>query len=75
MNHYHVKVKFLDELKHGRFIEASSEEGAIRQFVDDYIYVSHGENKTLTTLGDLQRENEELKAELATLKAQIRGTK
>ena len=77
MKRYHVIVKFLDDLKYGKFIEASSEEGAIRRFVDDYIYIWDGENTfpLQHTMEELQRENEELKAELSTLKAQIRGTK
>ena len=39
---YHVKVKYLDDLKYGEFITAPSEEEAINLFVEEYLYVSSG---------------------------------
>ena len=75
MNRYHVKVKYLSDLKYGKFIEASSEEGAIRQFVDKYIYISNSAGNPESEIEERNREIEELKAEINTLKAQIRGSK
>ena len=39
---YHVKVKFLDDLRYGEFITAPSEEEALKLFVEEYLYVSSG---------------------------------
>ena len=36
---YHVKVKYLDDLKNGEFITAPSEEEALKLFVDEYLYI------------------------------------
>ena len=75
---HHVKVKFLDDLKYGQFITAPSEEEAIQLFVDEYLYIYRGENKAVDiykTNRLLEKENIELKAEIATLQAQIRGGK
>lgn len=37
---YNIKVKFLDELRHGEFITAPSKEEAIKLFVEEYIYIA-----------------------------------
>ncbi|AOV61997.1 hypothetical protein BOW86_gp073 [Synechococcus phage S-CAM7] len=37
---YHVKVKFLDDLKYGEFITAPSEKEALKLFVEEYLYVA-----------------------------------
>lgn len=37
---YHLKVKFMDNLKYGQFITAPSEEEAIKLFIEEYIYIS-----------------------------------
>jgi len=37
---YHLRVKFLDDLRHGQFITATSEEEAIQLFLEEYVYIS-----------------------------------
>ena len=36
---YHVKVKFLNELRYGQFITAPTEEEAMKLFIEEYIYI------------------------------------
>ena len=36
---YNIVVKFMDELKHGQFVTAPSEEEALKLFIDEYIYI------------------------------------
>ena len=75
---YNIRVKFLDDLKYGEFITAPSEEEAIQLFVEEYLYIYKGNNSAVdiyNNLNDLRRKNIELEAEVATLKAQLRGGK
>ena len=37
---YHIKVKFLSELRYGEFITAPTEEEAIKLFLEEYVYIS-----------------------------------
>jgi hypothetical protein len=37
---YHVRVKYLDDLKYGEFITAPSEEEALKLFVEEYLCIS-----------------------------------
>jgi len=37
---YHLKVKFLDDLRYGEFITAPTEEEAIKLFIEEYIYIA-----------------------------------
>lgn len=37
---YHIKVKFLEELRYGEFITAPTEEEAIKLFLEEYVYIS-----------------------------------
>jgi len=37
---YHLKVKFMDELKYGQFITAPTKEEAIQLFLDEYVYIA-----------------------------------
>ncbi len=37
---YQLKVKFLDNLKYGKFITAPSEEEAIALFIEEFIYIA-----------------------------------
>ena len=37
---YQLKVKFLDNLKYGKFITAPSEEEAISLFIEEFIYIA-----------------------------------
>ena len=37
---YHIRVKYLADLRYGEFITAPTEEEAIRLFVEEYVYVS-----------------------------------
>jgi len=75
---YNIRVKFLDDLKYGEFITAPSEEEAIQLFVEEYLYIYKGDNNAVdiyNNLNVLRRRNIELEAEVATLKAQLRGGK
>ncbi len=36
---YHLKVKFMDELRYGQFITAPTEEEAIKLFIEEYVYI------------------------------------
>lgn len=36
---FHLKVKFLDDLRYGEFITAPTEEEAIKLFIEEYIYI------------------------------------
>lgn len=75
---YHIKVKFLSELRYGEFITAPTEEEAIKLFLDEYVYISSvrdepsGE-RVSTDMETLRAQNLELQAEIATLKAMYRG--
>jgi hypothetical protein len=37
---YHLKVKFMDELKYGQFITAPTKEEAIELFLEEYVYIA-----------------------------------
>ena len=37
---YHLKVKFMDELKYGQFITAPTKEKAIELFLEEYVYIA-----------------------------------
>lgn len=37
---YHLKVKFMDDLKYGQFITAPTREEAIKLFLDEYVYIA-----------------------------------
>jgi len=37
---YHLKVKYIEDLKYGEFITAPTEEEAIKLFIEEYIYIS-----------------------------------
>ena len=40
LREYHIKVKFLEDLRYGEFITAPSEEEAIKLFLEEYVYVT-----------------------------------
>lgn len=37
---YHLKVKFMDELRYGQFITAPTKEEAIELFLEEYVYIA-----------------------------------
>ena len=37
---YHLKVKFMDELRYGQFITAPTTEEAIKLFLEEYVYIA-----------------------------------
>lgn len=37
---YHLKVKFMDELRYGQFITAPTKEDAIKLFLEEYVYIA-----------------------------------
>ena len=37
---YHLKVKFMDELRYGQFITAPTKEEAIKLFLEEYVYIA-----------------------------------
>ena len=43
---YHVRVRYLDDLRHGQFITAPTEEEAIQLFLDEYVYISSEKEET-----------------------------
>jgi hypothetical protein len=36
---YHLRLKFLEDLRYGQFFTAKSEEDAMKQFLDEYVYI------------------------------------
>lgn len=75
---YHIKVKFLPELRYGEFITAPSEEEAIQLFLDEYVYISSVRDEAngqqvQTEIEALKQRNLELQAQLATIQAMYRG--
>lgn len=75
---YHVKVKFMDELRYGQFITAPDQETATQLFLDEYVYIASARDeasgeRAVTEIETLRSKNLELQAEVATLKAMYRG--
>lgn len=75
---YHIKVKFLSDLRYGEFITAPTEEAAKQLFLDEYVYISSARVestgvKVTTDMEALRAQNLELQAEISTLRAMYRG--
>ena len=37
---FHLRVRYLDTLRHGQFITAPTKEDAIKLFLEEYVYIS-----------------------------------
>ena len=70
---YHIKLKHIEDIiPWGQHITAPSEEEALRLFFEEYVHVV-GVIDPYERMVLLERENLELKAEISTMKAKMRG--
>lgn len=72
---FRLNVRRKEELQYGQWITAPTKEDAINLFVAEYLdvkFISENEEPEIDTL---RRQNTELRAEVDTLKAMIRGSK
>lgn len=79
LNTYSIRVKFQDELRYGQWITAPTEEEATNLFIENYLdvrFVREESTKPEDVSDEVLQLNAailELKAELATLRAQTMG--
>lgn len=66
---YKVSVKRKDELQYGQWITAPTKEDAINLFVGEYLDVQFIRVEEEPEVEILRRQNTELRAEIATIKA------
>lgn len=72
---FRVIVRRKDELQYGQWITAPTKEDAINLFVAEYLDVRFVREESEPEIDTLRRQNTELRAEVDTLKAMLRGSK
>ena len=70
---YSINIRRKDELQYGQWITAPTEEDAINLFVSEYLSIKFIREEEEEELDILRRENTELRAEIATLRAYARS--